>query len=410
MILSRLGRFKSIFSSYQRRRISNLSSLVQNNEISDEYINLIPQPEDEIVIAMSSGVDSSVTASIYASKFPKVRGIYMANWSQTARCTEEDWNDVQRVCKQLKIPCERVNFEKEYWGDVFQPMIQLYRKGLTPNPDVGCNRYVKFGKMIEHLTKKFDNNSNWWLATGHYARVMKHVPTGNFQLLRSFYAQKDQSFYLSSVPKEVLPKLLMPIGHLTKPEVREIADSLHLYTAKKPDSQGLCFVSQDENNFKEFLNNYIEPNPGNIITEDGRVWGTHDGLWQATIGQKAGISMPQGDPLYMGTWFISEKRIPSNELVIVKGNNNEKLYKRGLVIEDWIWLINEYEPALEETNLTIQFRSLQTPNAVKSIQMNGTNLIIELEEMARAMAPGQNVVLYKGTQVLGSGILKETFN
>lgn len=392
-------------------RNSYFSRTIVNEISSDDYIQAEPDLDDEIVVAMSSGVDSSVTAALYASKYRNVRGIYMANWSQTAKCTESDWNDVKKVCHHLNIPCERVNFEKEYWNDVFVPMISMYEQGLTPNPDTNCNKYVKFGKMIQHLREKFKNtNKNWWLVTGHYARVMKSTATQDYRLLRSYYGNKDQSFYLSSIPKEILPKILMPIGHLTKPKVRELAEQFNLHTAKKPDSQGLCFVNPDDKKFYSFLNDYINPKPGNIITEDGKIWGQHQGLWYGTIGQKLGVSMPQGNPNYKGVWFISEKRFDTNDLVIVKGRDNPKLYKIGLKIKDWQWLISDPDTKLSSGNLTIQFRSLQQPLPIASINMDTSDITtIELKEKARAMAPGQNVVLYDNNEVLGSGILYKTF-
>lgn len=330
----------------------------------------------------------------------------MANWSQTAKCTESEWNDVQQVCEQLQIPCERVNFEKEYWADVFTPMVEMYEQGLTPNPDLGCNKYIKFGKMIEHLSLRYsDNPTTWWLATGHYARVEEK--NGETRLLKAYDANKDQSYYLASTPTEVFRNVLMPLGHYTKPQVRQLAGEFNLHTASKPDSQGLCFVSPDHTKFRHFLDEFIPPNPGNIITEDGKVWGTHHGLWHATIGQKLGISMPQGDPRYTGVWFVSEKRIDTNELVIVRGGNNEKLYKQGLRVTQWEWLGNGRDQ-VENKKLHIQFRSLQEPVPVQLLTVKPGEMEFRLYKKERAMAPGQNVVLYDGHYVLGSGTLMET--
>lgn len=372
------------------------------------YPQAVPQAEDDIIIAMSSGVDSSVTAALYASQYKNVKAIYMANWSQTAKCTEGEWTDVQRVCEKLKIPCQRVNFEKEYWNEVFMPMIELYEQGLTPNPDLGCNKYVKFGKMIEHLSLQYaDKSTKWWLATGHYARV---VPSEKgARLLKGYDANKDQSYYLANIPNKVLSNVLMPLGHYTKPQVRKMAQELELHTATKPDSQGLCFVSPEHSKFRDFLNEFIPPKPGNIITEDGKVWGEHQGLWHATIGQKLGISMPQGDPNYKGIWFVSEKRVDTNELVIVRGGNNEKLFKSGLKASDWEWMGDGVD-AIENGNLLLQYRSLQEPAVVKSLTVDGDKLTFELTEKQRAMAPGQNVVLYDKYRVIGSGMLLETFD
>lgn len=352
---------------------------------------------------MSSGVDSSVAASLYKD-YPNVMGIYMANWQRNAKCNEEEWKTVNQVCDQLGIPCERVNFEKEYWQQVFNPMIENYSSGLTPNPDLDCNKYIKFGELIHHLDHQY--NKDYWLVTGHYSRIMEG--RNGLELLRSVYGQKDQSYYLSSINKYVLSKILLPIGHMTKPQVREIANDLDLVNKDKPDSMGLCFVSQDEKKFDKFLDDYIEPKPGNIITEDGKIWGQHNGLWYGTIGQKSKISMPQGDPKYKGTWFISEKRYDTNELVIVKGTNNPALYKNKIKIGKFTWL-QPPEPYLTG-KFTIQYRSLQSPIEVDTLEEGGDFVNIKLVNHQRAMAPGQNIVVYDGERVLGSGVLLATSN
>lgn len=402
--------FRTALLSRRFFSFQNVQKLNLHPEIPEPfaYTQASPHPDDDIIIAMSSGVDSSVTAALYASKYKNVKGIYMANWSQTAKCTEGEWTDVQKVCDKLQIPCQRVNFEKEYWNEVFMPMIELYEQGLTPNPDLGCNKYVKFGKMIEHLSLQYaDKLTKWWLATGHYARVM---PNENGpRLLKGYDANKDQSYYLANIRNEVLSNVLMPLGHYTKPQVRKMAHELGLHTATKPDSQGLCFVSPDHSKFRDFLNEFIPPKPGNIITADGKVWGQHQGLWHATIGQKLGISMPQGDPKYKGIWFVNEKRVETNELVIVRGGNNEELFKTGLSASDWEWM-GDGANAVESGNLFVQYRSLQEPAKVKSLQVDGDKLTFELTEKQRAMAPGQNVVLYDDYRVIGSGMLIETFD
>lgn len=364
-----------------------------------------PAPDDDVIVAMSSGVDSSVTAAIYAQKHRNVKGVYMANWSQSAKCTEGEWTDVQRVCEKIGISCERVNFEKDYWFLVFLPMIEMYENGLTPNPDLGCNKFIKFGVMMDHLAAKYKNSSSkWWLATGHYARIENDGVSG--KLVRAYDGNKDQSYYLANISPSVLSRLLMPLGHYTKPQVREMAKQFDLHIASKPDSQGLCFVSPDHSKFRHFLDEYIPAKPGNIITEDGKVWGQHQGIWHATIGQRLGISMPQGDPKYQGIWFVSEKRKDTNELVIVKGKDNPALYSKTLAVGEWEWLVEDldFDPEL----LTIQFRSLQEPVEVSEFSSNGTEAAFTLKEKQRAMAPGQNIVLYQGNTVLGAGVLLQT--
>lgn len=378
------------------------------------YPQSIPNPGEQIIVAMSSGVDSSVAAALLTEKHGarNVRGIYMANWSQSAKCTENEWADVQKVCNQLQIPCERVNFEKEYWTDVFMPMIDMYQRGLTPNPDLGCNKYIKFGKMIEYLSLKFkDQRNKWWLATGHYSRIeVSDAENGKCVLIRAFDANKDQSYYLASISQSVLSNVLMPLGHYTKPQVREMARARSLCTADKPDSTGLCFVSPDHSKFRDFLDDFIAPNPGNIITEDGKVWGKHQGLWYATIGQKLGVCLPQGDPQYQGVWFVSEKRPETNELVIVKGASNPALFKRGLEAIDWEWFGRTPDLSVPLKYL-VQARSLGEAATIESCELmeNGTFVCI-LVKPQRAFAPGQNLVMYEGNKVIGSGVLSRTYN
>ncbi|KAH3663861.1 hypothetical protein OGAPHI_005264 [Ogataea philodendri] len=385
------------------RRLSSLRSTPAG------YSQSVPQKDDQIVISMSSGVDSSVAALMYARQYKNVRGVFMANWSPDTRggvskCTvESDWEEVQTICTQIGIPCERVNFEKEYWSDVFEPMLEMYRRGLTPNPDVGCNKYVKFGKMVEHLTKKMSQD-NWWLVTGHYARILTHDLTGESHLLRASYLPKDQSYYLSQIPEHVMSKVLMPMGHYTKPEVRRIAQEAGLASKDKRDSQGLCFVSQN-GRFKDFLDEFLEPNPGEIVTQDGRVWGKHNGLWHGTIGQRSGISMPQGDPAMKGVWCISGKNYEKNQLIISKKSDRSAFLKDRITVADWHWVNASFDlDSLDTASLTVQVRSLETPHALKSVSFPE----FALENKLSDVAPGQNLVLYHGDRVLGTGIIVAT--
>ncbi|KAI5954393.1 hypothetical protein KGF54_002168 [Candida jiufengensis] len=378
------------------------------NIITSSYIQPQPQPNDKIIVAMSSGVDSSVCAALYAQKYKNVSGIYMSNWSQSSTCTERDWKDVLKICIQLNIECERVNFEFDYWENVFQPMIDNYKLGLTPNPDISCNKFVKFGKLYNYLNEKY-SNENWWLVTGHYARIMKLG--SEYHLLRGLSTKKDQSYYLSSIPTKVLPKIILPLGHILKSETRNLAKQFNLHVQQKPDSQGLCFVNPNLK-FKDFLNEYIEPNPGNIVTEDGKIWGKHQGLWHGTIGQKSSISMPQGDPTYKGTWFISDKNPQTNEIMIVKDHDNPKLYKSKFKIinNEWVYDLKKIKQ-LDVEDIQFQYHSLSQPIKIKSINFNNNDnsFSVELSESVRAVAPGQGGILYKGNQVLGGGMISETF-
>ncbi|CAK9436768.1 uncharacterized protein LODBEIA_P12900 [Lodderomyces beijingensis] len=378
---------------------------------SSGYIQREPGPNDQIVVAMSSGVDSSVCAALYSQKYKNVHGIYMSNWSQDSVCTERDWRDVQLVCTKLGITSERINLERDYWDSVFAPMIERYRKGLTPNPDVGCNKFVKFGKLVEYLDKKYSGEKKWWLVTGHYARVMQAGSNGEFHLLRGLSTRKDQSYYLSSIPSSILPRLLLPLGHQLKETTREMAKQYALHVRNKPDSQGLCFVNSQQSNFREFLSGYIEPAPGNIVTQDGQIWGRHQGIWHATIGQKSSTCMPQGDPSYQGVWFVSEKNVAKNEITIVRGHDHPALFKRHITLVDCEWI-----KPLEEIDLSLvsfQYHSLGKATIVKNLvvkeeENGGVVVEVELAESVRAVAPGQQGVLYLGNQVLGGGMISTT--
>ena len=394
-----------------------------------------PSKHDTIVVAMSSGVDSSIAAAMYSS-FPNVKGIYMRNWSNKQNdmknCDEKDWNDAKEVAGYLNIPFEMVNFEKEYWIDVFEPMLNNYELGLTPNPDILCNRHIKFGTLKQKLDEMYGAN-NYWLVTGHYSRILKNRETGQFELLRGIDSSKDQSYYLSQVNPAVLNQTILPIGNFYKKEIRQLAKELQLPTADKPDSQGICFVNNSQQGkFKTFLKEYLPSEPGDIITIDPQsghktVWGKHEGLWSYTIGQKVGIPMPQGDPEYRGTWFVSDKLKDTNEIVIVRGRDNRELFKDHVKIDNMKWLFSEndrlnieqtLQDAIQRGDLYLQYRSLQEPILIKKYEFKEYNtetdrndqnknneFIFTLSSPQRAMAPGQYGCLYLRDRVIGSGTI-----
>lgn len=342
-------------------------------------------------VALSGGVDSSVAALLLAKQFGKqnVVGVHMANWAPNARCQEESWNDVQRVADQIGIACTRVSCEREYWIDVFEPMLDAYTRGLTPNPDVACNRSVKFGALLDKIPGT--------LATGHYVSLARRKQVK--LIARPFDLSKDQSYYLSTVDPSVWDRIIFPLAGLTKPVVREIARQNQLLTAEKPDSQGLCFVDQKEygqNGFTKFLGEYIEPKPGPIYTYFDRttVLGTHSGLYTHTIGQRVRASIPQST--HPGKWFVCGKDEESNALIIAR---SAPLSRRVYVDMTW------HKPPDPASVLHAQHRSLQKPLEINRFKLEGESTQFEFAGLSQSVAPGQYLVVYENNAVIGAGII-----
>ncbi|MFD2670403.1 tRNA 2-thiouridine(34) synthase MnmA [Marinicrinis sediminis] len=356
--------------------------------------------ETRVVVGMSGGVDSSVTALLLKEQGYDVIGIFMKNWDDTdefGHCTaEEDAEDVRRVCDQLEIPYYTVNFEEEYADKVFSYFLDEYRKGRTPNPDVMCNREIKFG---EFLDKAMQLGADY-IATGHYARVVHQ--DGEFQLLRGVDTNKDQSYFLSKLNQAQLSKAMFPIGHLPKPEVRAIADKAGLATAKKKDSTGVCFIG--ERNFKEFLSQYLPAQPGDICTLEGEVLGRHDGLMYYTLGQRQGLGIGgsgTGEP-----WFVASKDLASNRLYVVQGGKHPALFSGGLTASDVVW-IND-RPRTEPFTCTAKFRYRQADQDVTVHPQADGTLRVQFYEPQKAVTPGQAVVFYAGEQCLGGATIDQT--
>jgi len=353
-----------------------------------------------VVVGMSGGVDSSVTALLLKRQGYDVIGIFMKNWDDTdefGRCTaEEDAEDVRRVCAQIDIPFYTVNFEKQYSEKVFQYFLDEYKKGRTPNPDVMCNREIKFG---EFLQKALALGADY-LATGHYARVERR--NGEYVLLRGADPKKDQTYFLNMLNQEQLSKAMFPIGHLTKAEVRKIAAEAGLATASKKDSTGICFIG--ERNFKEFLSQYLPAKPGEIRTYDGELKGRHDGLMYYTLGQRQGLGIGgsgNGQP-----WFVAGKDLERNILYVVQGESDPRLYSSKLLATDLNWI----SPKLPESPLkcTAKFRYRQPDQGVTVHFLGGGKCEVVFDQPQKAVTPGQAVVFYDGETCLGGAIIDST--
>ncbi|MBN9653783.1 tRNA 2-thiouridine(34) synthase MnmA [Halobacillus sp. GSS1] len=359
-------------------------------------------PKDtRVVVGMSGGVDSSVAALLLKEQGYDVVGIFMKNWDDTDEngvCTAtEDYEDVIRVCNQLDIPYFAVNFEKQYWDKVFTYFLDEYKKGRTPNPDVMCNKEIKFKAFMDHAMSLGAD----YLATGHYAQVRENE--GTYEMLRGVDHNKDQTYFLNQLSQEVLSKVMFPLGHLEKKEVRAIAEEHGLATAKKKDSTGICFIG--ERNFKEFLSEYLPAQPGNMETLDGEVKGKHDGLMYYTLGQRQGLGIGgAGDP-----WFVVGKNVTDNILYVGQGFHHDALYSDGLIASEATW--TKGIVPTESFTCTAKFRYRQEDSGVTVYPMEDGKWKVMFDEPERAITPGQAVVFYDGEVCLGGAtidvVLKE---
>lgn len=362
-------------------------------------INRKDPKDTRVVVGMSGGVDSSVTAYLLKEQGYDVIGIFMKNWDDTDEfgvCTAtEDYEDVIAVCNQIGIPYYAVNFEKQYWDKVFTYFLDEYKKGRTPNPDVMCNKEIKFKAFLEHaMTLGAD-----YVATGHYAGV--DYRDGEYKMLRGIDSNKDQTYFLNQLGQDQLSKVMFPLGEYTKPEIRKIAEEANLATAKKKDSTGICFIG--ERNFKEFLSNYLPAQPGDMMTMDGEFKGKHDGLMYYTIGQRHGLGIGgNGDP-----WFVVGKDLEKNILLVEQGFHNELLYSNEVLASDISW--TSELPKEASFTCTAKFRYRSEDNEVTVEILDNNSVRILCHEKIRAITPGQAVVFYDGTDCLGGGTIDRAF-
>ena len=355
----------------------------------------------KVVIGMSGGVDSSVAAILLQKQGYEVIGLFMRNWdsftngeyndapvSENGICPqEEDYNDALKVCNKLGIPLHRIDFVKEYWDYVFTYFLDELKKGRTPNPDIMCNKYIKFDMFVKEAKKLGAD----YIATGHYARIK------DGKLLRAIDDNKDQTYFLSQVTKEQLKNVLFPIGDLIKPDVRKIALEYNLITAKKKDSTGICFIG--ERNFTNFLKNYLPNKPGKIVNIDTKeVIGEHIGLMYYTIGQRRGLDIGGTDK----RMFVVGKDLKENILYICLGDDNEYLISDSCIIDEVNYLGDK-----KITKCTAKFRYRQQDNEVELEYLDNNEILVKYPQGVKSVTPGQACVLYDKEECLGGGIIKE---
>ncbi|KFH65241.1 tRNA methyl transferase [Podila verticillata NRRL 6337] len=441
--------------------------------------------KERVLLLMSGGVDSSICAHILHNQGYDVTGLYMHNWNhqeetqdeiegklhqrlstintahlhesvgattttaenRTSRtapirpkvCTSDrDWADVQAVCEQIGIPCKRLDFSRQYWNQVFEVMLQEYEQGRTPNPDVTCNREIKFGELItwceqngglgkdrhsEETQKDLDQlcGQGWdYLATGHYARVEQDPVTGKAKLLRAKDSNKDQTYYLSTLSEKVLRHVLFPLAQFDKPTVKQMAmkagESQLKSVASKKESMGICFVGQ-RRRFGDFLREYLDARPGPVRVNglNGPLIGEHKGLFQYTVGQASSIIHGYQK------WVVLRTDLPSNTLIVVEGTQNKRLFSPGLVAHKWHWISGNAPKKLLESGsnpldmnefpFTAQIRHRQTPQPcaiepVLDAMSPSTTFRVRFKDLQRAIAAGQQIVLYDQDECLGGGVIQ----
>ncbi|WP_354009504.1 tRNA 2-thiouridine(34) synthase MnmA [Endozoicomonas lisbonensis] len=358
------------------------------------------QPSDtRVIVGMSGGVDSSVSALLLKQQGYQVEGLFMKNWEEddgTEYCTAmEDLADAQAVCDKLGIKLHKANFAAEYWDNVFEHFLNEYRNGRTPNPDILCNKEIKFKAFLDyarHLDADF-------IAMGHYARGGN--VDGQAVLKKGLDSNKDQSYFLHQVGSEQLARTLFPVGELEKPEVRRLAEEHDLITHNKKDSTGICFIG--ERRFRDFLKQYLPAQPGDIITEAGDTIGKHSGLMYHTIGQRQGLGIGGLKGASESPWYVVEKDLNSNVLIVGQGNDNPLLFSEALTASDIFWIAGQ-APELP-SRLTAKVRYRQQDQACTLSEMDDGRYLVVFDEAQRAVTPGQSVVFYSGDICLGGGVI-----
>lgn len=353
--------------------------------------------QTKVIVGISGGVDSSVAAYLLKEAGYDVHGLFMKNWEEDDTSTycsaEADIKDAKTICKVLDIPFQTMNFSFEYWENVFEDFLSALQAGFTPNPDILCNKEIKFRAFLDYaLTLGAD-----YIATGHYAR--KVSKNNHHYLLTGLDDSKDQSYFLHQLNQEQLKYSLFPLGDYQKSDIRAIAKKLGLITHNKKDSTGICFIG--ERKFKEFLQNYLPAKPGKIVTEDGEIIGQHDGLMYYTLGQRKGLGIGGTKNRPDAPWFVVEKRLTDNTLIVAQGTDHPALFKQSLTTQNIHW-IDEEPDFPYQCQAKTRYRQ---NNQDCTIERKNNEYYVTFSKPQRAITPGQSVVFYKGDECLGGGVI-----
>ncbi|MCF6776619.1 tRNA 2-thiouridine(34) synthase MnmA [Thiotrichales bacterium 19X7-9] len=357
----------------------------------------------KVILGLSGGVDSSVSALRLLEAGYDVTAVFMKNWEEDDNdeyCSaSEDISDAEAICQKLNIPFKKINFASEYWDYVFEYFLKEYKAGRTPNPDILCNKEIKFKAFLEYAYML----GGQYIATGHYVR--KDFYNGKYRLLKGLDPQKDQSYFLCALNQQQLEPAIFPIGEIEKSQVRAIAEKAGLITHNKKDSTGICFIG--ERKFKDFLNRYIPAQPGNIEDELGNVIGKHDGLMYYTLGQRQGLGIGGVKNRPEAPWFSAKKDLERNVLVAVQGTDHPLLFSQNLKANQFNWILDAPPKSEFQCQAKVRYRQSDQNCTVKVLDSG--NIEVSFEQPQRAITPGQSVVLYDGDICLGGGVITAYF-
>ncbi|HDU8583220.1 MAG: tRNA 2-thiouridine(34) synthase MnmA [Morganella morganii] len=357
--------------------------------------------QKKVIVGMSGGVDSSVSAYLLQQQGYQVTGLFMKNWEEdddTEYCSAAaDLADAQAVCDKLGIELLTINFAAEYWDNVFEHFLEEYKAGRTPNPDILCNKEIKFKAFLEYAAEDLGAD---YIATGHYVR--RRDIDGTTQLLRGLDSNKDQSYFLYTLSHDQVSQSLFPVGELEKPEVRRIAEQLGLITAKKKDSTGICFIG--ERKFRDFLARYLPAKPGPIMTVDGQEIGQHDGLMYHTLGQRKGLKIGGTREGSDEPWYVVDKDVENNILIVAQGHEHPRLMSAGLIAQQLDWVSRE--PLTQPMRCVVKTRYRQEDIPCTVTPLGDDKISVRFDNPVAAVTPGQSAVFYQDEVCLGGGVIE----